>query len=88
MKEWMRGPFLSPSDINSVVPKTITLFPELFEKLFAPEDRYDAFYVYYSYFHDSTLSYNDVEFLLENFKKHPYSGEWYSQDEVDEMGGF
>src|SRR6056300_1502409 len=83
MKAWMAGPFLTPEDIGkSNIPETITVYSELFELYFDKEDRYDAFYDYYVYYHDSSMSYEEVDYLLSSFTKCAMCDQWCSGDEL------
>lgn len=84
MKDWMKGPFLTPGDIkfNNSTPETITVYPELFAAYFDEKDVYSAFHSYWVYYHSEVLSFADVDSLLQNFTRCVSCEEWFDRDEL------
>jgi hypothetical protein len=81
-KEWMNGPFLDISHYVDNTPTTITIYPELFEQLFAPEDRYSAFYTYYTEYRSEMHTHKDVQDILENFTRCSSCEDWCDKDDL------
>jgi hypothetical protein len=84
MKDWMKRPFLTPADIksNDETPDIITVYPELFARYFDEQDMYSAFHSYWIYYHSDALSYNNVDDLLQNFKRCESCDSWFDADEL------
>lgn len=84
MKDWMKGPFLTPVDIqpNYETPDTITVYPELFAHYFDEQDIYSAFHSYWIYYHSDALSYSDVDSLLQSFTRCVSCEEWFDHNEL------
>jgi hypothetical protein len=83
MKAWMQGPFLDITKYASDdIPTTITLYPDLFETLFDNTDRYNAFYNYRLFYHTDKMNYEEVKYLLENFKQCNSCVEWFDSNEL------
>jgi hypothetical protein len=81
-KEWMNGPFLDISHYVDNTPTTITIYPELFDQLFAPEDRYSAFYTYYTEYRSEMHTLKDVQDILANFTRCASCDNWSDRDEL------
>jgi hypothetical protein len=85
MKEWMKGPFLTPADILPIpIPKSLNQYDELFAKHFKAEDINGAFYDFYVKYYSADMSYEDVDYLLSSFTRCAVCEEWESRDDMED----
>lgn len=85
MKDWMKGPFLTPADIPAtIIPESLNVYSDLFKQHFKPEEINGAFYDFYTKYYTTDMSYSDVNYLLSSFKKCSVCEEWESSDDMED----
>ena len=85
MKEWMKGPFLTPADIPVItIPESLNKYNSLFAKHFKSLDINGALYDFYVKYYSTDMSYEDVDYILSSFKKCAVCDEWESSDDMED----
>ena len=84
LKEWMKGPFLGPDDIvfNDKTPSEIIYFPELFDLLFDPENQYEAFVDFWTFYYTTDMTATEAQNILSNFTRCESCGSWFDADDL------
>jgi hypothetical protein len=82
VKDWSNAKFLDITKYQTSEPTVITLFPDLFDSIFAEQDRLSAFINFKDFYYQSSMTEQDAKEILLSMKICETCEEWFVDDEL------